>query len=670
MNQKCLLIIGTALCSLLATTNPLFAQGTAITYQGRLFDAGNPASGKYDLRFNVYDSAVGGVLVAGPLTNAPVTVTNGLFVVTLDFGAGAFTGPARWLDIGARSNGVAVAYTTLTPRQQLTPTPYAITAENVDGAVSAGQLTGTLPAGLLSGPYGNPVTLNNSGNTLAGDGGGLTGLNASQLTSGTVSDLRLSPNVALLNRSQTFTATDIFASGGGAGRLIVSNSYIAVDTNVFTGLSLQYDAGYGEGALMSSYNSGEAYLSFYTKAAGVAISRQMTLDFYGTLAIDQGNHNNGFLNNNNFTGAGLTFGGSGSGPGGGPGNTSGEGIASKRTAGGNQNGLDFYTSFSNRLSILNNGFVGIGRQTQVSGAELFGLYSPATNSWGGMYIQGASTSRPFYGYSNPSGTAWTEMDGTDGNKWKLYNNGYQMTVTPSGSVGIGTTSPSAAALEVANGDVRIDNHELFLTTTSSTNSGSGIGYRTGMPGISSDGPFIYGFNGGALGGLGPTTIALSWSWSGNVWVSNNLSTATLTIRGGADVAEPFNITSENGEIPQGAVVVIDERNPGHLKLSNRPYDTRVAGVVSGANGINPGIQMQQQGLLEGGKNVALTGRVYVQATAMNGAINPGDMLTTSSLPGYAMKVTNHSKGQGAILGKAMTGLSETKGMVLVLVTLQ
>ena len=144
----------------------------------------------------------------------------------------------------------------------------------------------------------------------------------------------------------------------------------------------------------------------------------------------------------------------------------------------------------------------------------------------------------------------------------------------------------------------------------------------------------------------------------------------MTIRGGADLAEPFNISSGNGEVPQGAVVVIDDQNPGHLKFSDQPYDTRVAGVVSGANGVNPGIQMHQQGLVEGGKNVALTGRVYVQADASYGAIRPGDMLTTSSTPGHAMKVSDHARAAGAILGKAMTGLSEGKGMVLVLVTLQ
>jgi hypothetical protein len=80
--------------------------------------------------------------------------------------------------------------------------------------------------------------------------------------------------------------------------------------------------------------------------------------------------------------------------------------------------------------------------------------------------------------------------------------------------------------------------------------------------------------------------------------------------------------------------------------------------------------MQQDGLMEGDRNVALTGRVCVQADASNGPIKPGDLLTTSSTAGRAMKVTDHVRAQGAILGKAMSSLSEGNGMVLVLVTLQ
>jgi hypothetical protein len=117
-------------------------------------------------------------------------------------------------------------------------------------------------------------------------------------------------------------------------------------------------------------------------------------------------------------------------------------------------------------------------------------------------------------------------------------------------------------------------------------------------------------------------------------------------------------------------MVIDREHPGRLKLSGCAYDTHVAGVLSGANGIHPGISLQQEGALEGGQNVALSGRVYVLADATNGAIEPGDLLTTSDTPGHAMKVNDYAKAQGAILGKAMSGLDEGKGLVLVLVTLQ
>jgi hypothetical protein len=83
-----------------------------------------------------------------------------------------------------------------------------------------------------------------------------------------------------------------------------------------------------------------------------------------------------------------------------------------------------------------------------------------------------------------------------------------------------------------------------------------------------------------------------------------------------------------------------------------------------------GIQMQQQGLLEGWENLGLTGRSHGQADTSNGRIQPGDLITTSSAPGRAMCVSDHAKAEGAIIGKAMTALNEGQGMVLVLVTLQ
>jgi hypothetical protein len=151
-------------------------------------------------------------------------------------------------------------------------------------------------------------------------------------------------------------------------------------------------------------------------------------------------------------------------------------------------------------------------------------------------------------------------------------------------------------------------------------------------------------------------------------VNGTTRTKVLSITGGADVAEPFAVSGEN--VPKGSVVVIDDEQPGQLKLSDRAYDKRVAGIVSGAGGVNPGLTLSQHELVEGGQNVALSGRVYVLADATNGPIQPGDLLTTSSVPGHAMKVTDHPRAQGAILGKAMSRLESGRGLVLVLVTLQ
>lgn len=137
--------LGLALCLLpSAFCRPLHAQTTAFTYQGQLTDDGVPASAPFDFRITLHDEAGGGLLIAGPVTNAAVNVVNGLFTVALDFGPGVFTGDERWLEIGVRTNGGGT-FTVLTPRQALSATPYAITAGNLAGTLDAAQLTGTIP---------------------------------------------------------------------------------------------------------------------------------------------------------------------------------------------------------------------------------------------------------------------------------------------------------------------------------------------------------------------------------------------------------------------------------------------------------------------------------------------------------------------------------------------
>src|SRR5437867_1885533 len=134
----------TALLSLLllvanasATTQ---AQSTAFTYQGRLTDAGIPASGAYDLQLKLYDALTGGLQIGATATLDDVAVSAGIFTVTLDFGAADFPGANRWLEIGVRPGVSTGAYTTLTPRQPITSTPYAINAAQLGGLTASGFL--------------------------------------------------------------------------------------------------------------------------------------------------------------------------------------------------------------------------------------------------------------------------------------------------------------------------------------------------------------------------------------------------------------------------------------------------------------------------------------------------------------------------------------------------
>ena len=147
-----------------------FAQGTAFTYQGRLGDGTNFANGLYDIRASAWSDATNGTMLSAFYTNPAVPVSNGLFTILIDFGPGIFTGETNWLQIGVRTNGAA-NFTGLSPRQQLTPVPYAIYAEEA----------GTIPSGGLSGTYSNMVVLNNAGNSFTGNGSGLSGVNASSL---------------------------------------------------------------------------------------------------------------------------------------------------------------------------------------------------------------------------------------------------------------------------------------------------------------------------------------------------------------------------------------------------------------------------------------------------------------------------------------------------------
>lgn len=189
------------------------AQGTtAFTYQGQLHDSGTNANGNYAMIFALYDAGTNGNQIGSPITTS-ATLANGLFSVNLDFGAGAFSGTARWLDITVTNGGAAQ---TLSPRVQVLPVPYALyagTAGNVtNGAITTAQIAGGQVVRTLNGLTDNVILA--------------AGANTSLSTNGNTLQLSASvPNIQKFNSSGTFVVptnvnrimVEAWGGGGGGG---------------------------------------------------------------------------------------------------------------------------------------------------------------------------------------------------------------------------------------------------------------------------------------------------------------------------------------------------------------------------------------------------------------------------------------------------------------------
>jgi hypothetical protein len=257
-----------------------------------------------------------------------------------------------------------------------------------------------------------------------------------------------------------------------------------------------------------------------------------------------------------------------------------------------------------------------------------------------------------------------------------------VSITTTGNVGVGIAIPGAGLRLDVNGTTRISPGGL----------GGSIGFgtpnaETGMTIVGSnradvrfDGTTLKLVAGPGASGPPPSTYGIAITTAGNVGIGTTnpgtrlevigrTKTGTLEITAGSDLAEPFDTELDDISEP-GSIMVIDALNPGKLKVSEQEYDSKVAGIVSGAGGIHPGITLQQSGVLEGKSLIAIAGRVYCKADARSASIEPGDLLTTSNVPGHAMKATERDRSHGAIIGKAMSSLTSGTGLVLVLVNLQ
>lgn len=562
--------------------------GGEFSYQGFVRMSGSALNEDADFEFTLWNAAVGGTMVAGPISVGAVPLTDGLFTQELDFGVNAFDGNARWLQIAVRTTAGGGAYTTVAPRQAVNAAPYSVQTRGlfVDDAGRVGIGT-TAPSEFFA------MTVN------AARPGILMQSTSDALPAG----IRL--------RSGLGGEWDIFAKGN-------SDDLIIDDT-----------AG---GATVMHLSRLSGYVGLGTDAPKKTLHN--TGDYYGR----------GHLFLHSYFGDG----------------TSGTAFVQARDDSGTSSiAMQLRTqrdgNITDAMTLTPEGNVGVGTSSplaklHVNGALRSGaITAPAiqlsdtvlTNT---LTATGAVTALQYYGdgssLTNLPSSPWVQ------NLPDIYYN--------NGDVGIGTTNPTAP-LHVARSE------GILLGNTSAGSTSLRMSLTAASGGIAQ---------------------IQSVSSSGSDWGELQLnpdggmvSVRVLKIMGGADIAEPFQVnpsrTNDDRAAP-GMLVCIDPARPGELQVSSRAYDRTVAGVISGAGGVKPGMTLQLDGSIASGEHpVALNGRVYCYVDAdAAGSIAPGDLLTTSDTPGHAMKAVDFDRAHGTVIGKAMSSLESGKGLVLVLVNLQ
>lgn len=485
--------------------------------------------------------------------------------------------------------------------------------------------------------------------------------NAADITSGTLSDARLSSNVALLNTVQTFTANKrfdanvgfgtagaypihvvdndggypvaVFADTSAAGSIVTYGERIEVDANT-THYGIYADlggAGTGAGFSYYTYNptpGGHGFRAFMSgstgNSIGISVSNSSTSGRGGEFinTATSGTTYGLWAENNSPDGYGvyaLHDATTGTGP---------------AIYGRTDSTAAFAYAIHGRVNSTSAGgsSAGIrGENLSTTGSGIGVWGSQAGTGWG-VYGSAATGGRGVYGDAGGEG-------------YGVYGS------TDDGYAGYFTCSPTTSTEAV-----------YAVRGVGGNSDNSYGGYFT----VSGAGYGVYGYSTGSYGGYFDTGVASGVA----LWVQGTLSTGVITIRGGADLAENFEFKSETAVEP-GMVVMIDDEHAGGMEIAVGAYNRRVAGIVSGAKELDAGMVLGEFEGLENAKPIALSGRVWTYVDASQAAVEPGDLLTTSETPGYAMPVIDQSKAHGATIGKAMSRLEKgEKGMVLVLVNLQ
>jgi hypothetical protein len=585
-----------------------------LSFQGRLCGTdGKPVpDGLYKVQFAIYEDEIGGTALWSEGQN--VEQIGGIFSVHLGSSTALpdslFNGDDRWLGITVGADPE------MTPRRLLTPSPMAIYSftggADDDWTISGDDIF------RLTGKVG--IGLNNPTATL-------------DLTNdGTIWGIRsTTAHIPLYAYRNSTTGTypaihaqsDSTASGASAVRgFMLSTTPGSLSAGVY---GYNYGTG-GNGVGVRGYHAGSGYGVYGSTPDGVGLYGSTT-NGYGVMAVASG-------------GSGTNYGVYGS------------------TA-----SADGYAGYFVGGKSYFQGNVGIGTSSpelklHVNGGSDLGLAS------GGYFVIGSLTSSNLAFDNNE---IMARVNGSPGSLFLNYDGG---------TTYIGGSDYTGPALYLRGSGagrtyatLRVHNYQpdagmaMYMTSVGSWATthmeNDGTGEVLWLARDNSDGPFIVCEN----ADLGRRVFQVNAD--GYTWVS------VLEITGGSDLSEQFNVEAGEIEPEPGMVVCIDPDNPGGLLVSRTAYDHKVAGIISGAGGVKPGMLMGQGNTIADGDHpVALTGRVWCWCDATNGAIAPGDLLTTSDIAGHAMKVGDYDKARGAIIGKAMTSLKEGRGLVLVLVGLQ
>lgn len=577
-----------------------FAQGTAFTYQGRLNNGGPPASGTYDFTFTLFTNSAGGTAVAGPVTTNGVVITNGLFTVTMDFGSSVWNGTSNWLEIAVETNG-AGGFTTLAPRQELTPTPYSIFAESVN----AQGISGTIPAENISGSYTNTVSLTNGGNNFGGNGSGLTGVNASALNGlGASNFWQTAGNVGTTPGSNFVGTTDnrpleLHVNGLRALRLEPGTTTNGAP-NVIGGSPLNYVSNGVYGATIAGGGT--------TNYQGVAYSNSATTIF-GTVGGGFGNTvagpfgatiSGGLLNT--ASGPGAFVGGgalnlataAGSTIGGGQNNTNSGGFAT--VAGGNYNvasGAGAFIGGGGYDAHVFSGNVAGGAAAVVAG----GIANLATNDYttvsgGSNNISGGVGSVVGGGFNNSAGSASTgdatvgggEFNNASGNDAVVGGGSHNTSSANNAAIGGGYFNTSSSFVSFVGGG------QLNQATGEYSVVAGGIGNSAGLAAFVGGGGFDGGgFEGNQAGGAasvvcgGQANAATAKESTVGGGIFNTASGVYATVPGGWD-----NIASGAYSFAAGNLAIATNNNSFVWNgFPNAAYSFQPSRMhVFGTNGIS------------------------------------------------------------------------------------